>query len=113
MTAKSLLDMAINLLGYAYNDDLNRPALAYINQVCTDLSLAGGIELKEVESLTDKLTLPEWVLRDVAVYGLAMWIALYRGDGERNQFFSQMYSMKRQKMTHTSIRADVLPTTEG
>ena len=113
MTAKSLLDMAINLLGYAYNDDLNRPALAYINQVCTDLSLVSGLGIVGVNSLTDKINLSEAVLKDVAVYGLAMWIALYRGDGERNQFFSQMYSMKRQKMTHTSIRADVLPTTEG
>ena len=113
MTAKSLLDLAINLLGYAYDDDMHRPALAYINQVCTDLSLAGGIELKEVETLTDKLTLPEWILRDVAVYGLAMWLALYRGDGERNQFFAQMYSQKRQKMTRSVSRKDVLPTTEG
>ena len=113
MTAKSLLDMAINLLGYAYNDDLQRPALAYINQVCTDLRLASGMDIVEVNSLTDKINLSEEALKDVAVYGLAMWIALYRGDGERNQFFSQMYSMKRQKMTHTSIRADVLPTTEG
>lgn len=113
MTAKSLLDMAINLLGYAYNDDLNRPALAYINQVCTDLSLANGLDIVEVNSLADKINLPKAILKDVAVYGLAMWIALYRGDGERNQFFSQLYSMKRQKMTHKSIRADVLPTTEG
>lgn len=113
MTGKSLLDKAIQLLGYAYDDDLHRPALTYINQVCTDLRLAGGLEVKEVETLTDKLTLPEWVLRDVAVYGLAMWLALYRGDGERNQFFEQMYSQKRQKMTHAGSRVDVLPTTEG
>ena len=113
MIAKELLDTAINMLGYAYDDDLYRPALTYINQVCTDLSLAGGLEVKEVESLTDTLTLPKWILKDVAVYGLAMWIALYRGDGEKNQFFAQMYMQKRQKMTHASSRKDVLPTTEG
>ena len=113
MTGKELLDLAINLLGLAYDDDLHRPAIAYINQVCTDLCLAGGLELKEVKSLTDKLTLPEWILKDIAVYGLAMWLALYRGDGERNQFFAQMYSQKRQKMTRSVSRKDVLPTTEG
>lgn len=113
MTGKELLDLAINLLGFAYDDDLHRPSIAYINQVCTDLSLAGGLELKEIKSLTDILALPEWILKDVAVYGLAMWLALYRGDGERNQFFAQMYSQKRQKMTRCSSRTDVLPTTEG
>lgn len=113
MKAKELLDTAISLLGYEDESDIYRPALAYINQVCTDLSLAGGFDYQRINNLSDNLSLPEWVLCDVAVYGLAMWVAFYRGDGEKNQYFTQMWMQKRQKMTRSRSRKDVLPTTEG
>lgn len=113
MTGKALLDTAVTMLGYVYEDDLYRPALVYINQICTDLCLAGGYENKRINDLSEKINLPDGILNDVAVYGLAMWIALLRGDGEKNQFFASVYNQKRQRLTSINSRKDVLPNTEG
>ena len=109
MTAKNLLDIAVMNLGYRKSDDVYEVAVTFINQVCADICTTMGKTYYPIHSLADRVCLPDQVASNVAVYGLAMYLALYRGDGDKNQFYSALYSQKRRLLSSSSSIVDNLP----
>ncbi len=104
MTAKEIIEQAIILLGYTNRfgtpDGENyaasmRNAIRFLNTVCLDITAINGEPYHEVKSLNDTLPLSDRVASDVAVYGLAMWIAKNENDADNQSIFSGIYSQKR------------------
>ncbi len=113
MIAKMLLDNAATNIGLRKTDDLLKVGITYINQVCADLSQLMGETYIPITSLSDRLCLPDSVLDNIAVYGVAMYLALYRGDGQSNQLYATIFNQKRRLLTTSKGRADVLPRGES
>ncbi len=109
MTGKNLLDSAVLNLGYRKSDDVYEAGITFINQVCADICTAMGKPFYPINTLGDRLCLPENVLSNIALYGVAMYLALYRGDGDKNQFFASLYSQKRRLLSSSSKITDKLP----
>ena len=112
MTAKHLFNNAMLNLGYRQKEDMYESGITFINQVCADISTALGNEYTPIKSLGDTLSLPDSLLDNVAVYGVAMHLALSRGDGDKNQFYSALYSQRRRLLSTSSQRLDTLPKGE-
>ncbi len=112
MTAKTLFDSAMLNLGYRQTDEMLAAAITFINQVCADVCDVTGTEHRSIRSLSEELNLSSRVAWDIAVYGLAMYLALFRGDGDKNRFYANLYSQKRRLLSTTSLRTDLLPKGE-
>ncbi len=112
MTGKALLDNATLILGFKSNDDLLKVGIRYINQVCADLSMLTKVNYKPINSLSESLSLSNDMLDNIAVYGVAMHLALYRGDGEGMQLYSSIFNQKRRLLSTTTERVDLLPRGE-
>ena len=112
MKAKHLFNSAMLNLGYRQKEDTYEPGITFINQVCADISTALGSDYNPVKSLTDDLNLSDKVINSVAVYGVAMHLALYRGDGDKNQFYAALYNQRRRLLSSSSQRLDTLPKGE-
>ena len=109
MTAKNLLDSATLNLGYRKDSDVFEVGITFINQVCADICTAMGKPFYPIRSLSDRICLPDNVISNIAIYGVAMHMALYRGDGDKNQFFASLYSQKRRLLSSSSKITDNLP----
>lgn len=112
MTGKMMLDSAVINLGYTKSDDIFEAGLTFINQVCADICSLTGRDFYPANSLSDVLAVPENLLTNVGVYGLAMYIALYRGDGDKNQFYATLYNQKRRLLSTSTAIVDSLPRGE-
>ena len=112
MTAKHIFDSALLNLGYRKTDRLYEPALTFINQVCGDLSTLRGDEYHPLASLSDAIPYDDAAFMQAAVYGLSMHLALLMGDGDKNQFFANIYTQKRRLLATTTTRVDSLPRGE-
>lgn len=112
MTARQLFNSAMLNLNYRQREDMYEPGITFINQVCADISAALGKEHKPIRSLSDSLYLSDGIIEGVAVYGVAMHLALFRGDGDKNQFYANLYNQKRRLLSTSSQRVDALPKGE-
>jgi hypothetical protein len=119
MIAKNIIDKAMALLGYADiegNTDSARFQLASItavNAIYSDLYyLNTKTDFKPITSANDSVNLEERVLNDVMPYGVASFIAQNMGDTVNQQFYSQMYNLKRKSVSVQATITDTLPTVE-
>ncbi len=112
MTAKMLFESAMLNLGYRQTDEMLTAAIAFINQVCADIAALTGAKHKPISSLSEKLQISDSVASNVALYGLAMFLALHRGDGDKNRFYANLYNQKRRLLSTSTQRTDLLPKGE-
>lgn len=113
MTASKLLLNALILLGYADNNDgipqdVRQIALTVINCVLSDICHIAGVEFKTVESLLTEILLEE-KYSDIAVYGIASFIAANKCDTARQQYFGTLYNNRRKLLTRLENIADNMP----
>lgn len=117
MKASELLNNTLKLLGYTDSDGngeltqrLRNRAIITINLVYGDLwSIFSKDEFSGIKTLDDEIKLPQRVLNDVFLYGLAMHMARSENDGDQQQYYTMLYNAKRAGLTqHTSVK-NVLP----
>lgn len=120
MTGRQLFQQALQLLGYTNNFGISNESalmqrgLGIVNAIYSDLFYAcGKKEFKPVPDMDSEIILPERVLNDCFVYGLAMMLAQSENDGDNQQLYAALYNQKRAACTHISNRLDVLPDIWG
>lgn len=132
MKANELLNSALKLLGYTDSDGnseltqrIQNCAVVTVNLVygdlwrvckktnydfsCNDKSEQVG-EFVPIQSLDDEIDLPQNVLCDVFLYGLAMHIARSENDGDQQQYFASLYNARRAYLTQYGKVKNILPT---
>lgn len=117
MTANSLFNDALKMLGYTDNDGnaeltsrLRNRAVTTVNLVYVDLwRIYNSGEFKPIKLLSDEIKLPEKALGDVFLYGLAMHIARSENDGDQQQFFTMLYNSRRSTLTQYDKVKNVIP----
>lgn len=108
MKASELYKTALSLAGIREDEEYlisshKTDGLIFVNNVLSDLSV------KKAESLLEEFPL-EQSLYDAAVFGIAYYISLHFGDGEKSEYLSALYSSKRAKaLSKTQSRQDTLP----
>lgn len=117
MTGEQIIAKAIFLLGY--NDMFGNTndarfqvtAKNALNFIYSDLFYINQTKgFKEIEGFSDEIELPERALFDVMPYGVAAFIAQAMGDGENQQYFSQLYNLKRKALADPGTIADAIPS---
>lgn len=118
-TAIEIRDRAWRLLNYTDGDgridtamyaDAAARSLAVVNQIYADIRYclcAQGV--RELETLTEEIDLPEQIVNDVMPYGVAMLTAQTLGDADNQSLFADLYNRKRTRLTHATKRGDVMP----
>ena len=96
------------LLGYSLNERISAKSVSLINLVYSDLwHICGEGEFEPLKSVKQTLKLPERVLADVFVYGLAMFLAQSEEDTEQQSFYSFTYAQKRASLSKMDKITDV------
>lgn len=118
-TGEQIKHQALSLLNYtdqngrvdnAMYADVATRSLALVNRVYAELWYAlypCGFE--ELPSLSEELRLPERVINDCMVFGVAMLMAQTIGDGDNQSLMAELYNQKRAALTHMRCRKDVMP----
>lgn len=121
MTGTKLVERALQLLGYtthtgdvdnALNGEEIRLGLPILNQILADLCRIKSPEKEpaQLTNLNDTVPLPEAEAVRVAVPGVAMYLALSRGDSENHNWFMEEYHQRRNSLKRdTQTRRDVQP----
>lgn len=116
MTGKQLFQQAVQLLGYTNSfgvsneSALMQRGLAVVNAIYSDLFYAcGKKEYKPIPDMDSVIVLPERILNDCFVYGVAMMLAQSENDGDNQQLYAALYNQKRAACTYFTERIDVLP----
>lgn len=120
MTAAELTAKAALMLGYAdasgriaADTQMQQRALGAINAAYSDLYYAlGKTDFKPLEAPEDVIDLPERVLNDVILYGVAAFLAQSENDGDQQQYYIMLYNSKRAALTRTETVSDVMPCPE-
>lgn len=117
MTGSEIIAKALFLLGY---NDMNgntsdarfQPAAKNaLHFIYSDLFYVNQREgFKELGGLNEEIALPERALVEVMPYGVAAFIAQAMGDGENQQYFSNLYNLKRKTLAESKHIEDVLPS---
>lgn len=112
MKGYDLFNKAVMLMGLQDQErEINKHAESCVKSVYNDLAYKlNGSGFKAIECLTEEIPLDDRVLNDVAVYGVAMFLAMIIMDGEKQQFFSQIYQQKCLSLSSIVSVEDVLPT---
>ena len=98
MTANTLLNNALKMLGYSDSDGnteltarLRNCATVTVNLVYSDLwHICNDGEFVPIKSLFDEIKLPGKATDEAFVYGLAMHIARSENDGDQQQMFAML-----------------------
>ncbi|MBQ6830676.1 MAG: hypothetical protein IJO59_06115 [Clostridia bacterium] len=119
MTGMEAFKRALRLLGYTdmegetdavSSGELYKRALAIVDQLCGELSLLESGKTETVTSLHAALPLSEKSARHILPYGVAMFLAAGRGDGDSQRLFAALYTQKLTLLSHPGERrVDVLP----
>ncbi len=119
MTGMDVFKRALRLLGYTDADgetdavssgELYKRALAITDQLCGELSLLESGQATTVTSLHAPLPLSDKSARHILPYGMAMFLAAGRGDGDNQRLFAALYTQKLAWLSHAGERrVDVLP----
>ena len=98
MTGKNIFDRACDLLGYnssgvSFNDSIIH---AVYNDLANELKQSGVIdEILPLRNMNEPIPLPQTVLNDCFLFGVAMWIAQSENDSDNQRFFARLYEYKR------------------
>ena len=119
MTGMEVFKRALRLLGYTdmtgetdavSSGELYKRALAITDQLCGELSLLESGKTQTVTSLHTPLPLSEKCARHILPYGMAMFLAAGRGDGDSQRLFASLYTQKLTLLSHVQERrVDTLP----
>lgn len=118
MTGCEIYNNALSLLGYAENNGSNQltqrvmnRAIPHINLIYGDLRRICGMDEKRIETLSEKMELPEKAL-DVCICGVAGYIAMSEGDDNAQAIWSAEYQSRRTTLSQIGTIKDVLPTVD-
>ncbi|MEE1018350.1 MAG: hypothetical protein UH824_02580 [Acutalibacteraceae bacterium] len=106
MTGKNIFDRACDLLGYnsssvSFNDSVliarcDSIIHAVYNDLANELKQSGVIdEILPLRNMNEPISLPQTVLNDCFLFGVAMWIAQSENDSDNQRFFARLYEYKR------------------
>ena len=107
MTGSEVYTRAVVSLGYKTSPILQEKSIVIINQVYDDLSFCIEGEYTPINTLSDKINLPETVASNAMVYGVAEKLALGEGDGELQQYFARAYDRAKARITVIDQIVDV------
>lgn len=108
MTGKDVYERAIASLGYTDSQVFKNRAVVVINQIYDILeNLVGGVEYKPITSLGDTINLPERIVSNAMVYGVAERLALGEGDGELQQYFARVFDTAKGRINTIDSIVDV------
>jgi hypothetical protein len=125
MTAMSLFNKAMEMLGYASaegisgREDMLKKALTLINLVYSELYYAFCFVPGEKDNFTplktmsEKLALPNVVLNDIAPYGVAMYLAQSESDADNQNLYAAIYNQKKIRGKSISKVKDCAPHVWG
>lgn len=107
MTGVDVYNRAITSLGYRDSQVLKNKCLVVINQVYEDLYRLVFGEYKPLMALNEAVNLPERIVLNAMVYGVAEKLALGEGDGELQQYFAKAYDRAKARITTVDKVQDV------
>lgn len=111
MTGDCVIEKATQMLGYDNDARYQLNYLSALNTAYSDLFYLNHEDgFEPLKSTNEEIKLSERVLNDVMPYGVAAFIAQAMGDTDNQQFFSQMYNLKRKRASAQGTLEDVLPT---
>lgn len=99
MTGVEVYNKALTSLGYRDSQTFKNKGLVAINQVYDDLYNAVFGEYKPIRALSNEIIIPEKIVSNAMVYGVAEKIALGEGDGELQQYFAKLYDRAKARIT--------------
>lgn len=118
-TGEQVKAQAFSLLNYtdqngrvdnAMYADVAARALALVNQIYAELWYAlHPCGFEELPSLSEEIRLPERVINNCMVYGVAMLMAQTIGDADNQSLMADLYNQHRVALTHRCRRRDVMP----
>jgi hypothetical protein len=111
MTGKELFEMAMSLLGYTTNGNIQRRALAIVNKIYYEMYIIFRKEKETfvpLKTLGDRIDLPPEVLSIVMPMGIAAGIAVGEGDGDMQQYYAYEYDRARKRYTRIETIIDVM-----
>ena len=115
MTGKEIISKSLMLLGLQDGTGntsdarflaLSKNALVF---VLADIFSRLGQDFKELKSLDVSIDLPRSVLYDCVPYGVAAFVAEGIGDGDKQQYFSAIYNLKRKSVVPSGDIGDIIP----
>lgn len=115
MTGKEIISKALMLLGFQDGDGntldarflaLAKNALVF---VLADIFSRLGQDFDNLKSLDVQIDLPLSVLYDCVPYGVAAFVAEGVGDGDKQQYFSAIYNLKRKSVVPSGDIGDIIP----
>jgi hypothetical protein len=116
MTASKIIDKAILLLGYdtlkntGSISGFEHAALTALNIVYADIFYLYNFKgFKEITDVSQPVDLNEKAIFDVMPYGVAAFLASSQGDSDNQQFFSQIYNLKRKNLISGGAVEDSIP----
>lgn len=120
MKANEILNNTLKMLGYTESDGnvqltqrIRNSAITNINLVYSDLWKTVSKEPFEcIKSLDDEIQLPQNILSECFLYGLAMHISRSENNGDQQQYFSYLYNSKRAGLTHYERLKNAIPRVE-
>lgn len=105
MNARALFDEAMTMLGYVNaeglsgEEDMLKKSLVIINKIYFELYRAfvnkKGDGFIPLGNINDEVNLPQVVLRDIAPYGVAMFLAQSEGDADSQALYANLYNQKK------------------
>lgn len=125
MTAMMFFNKAMEMLGYASaegisgREDMLKKALTLINCVYAELYYAfiytpgGEDKFTPLKSIGEKIELPDYVLNDIAPYGLAMYLAQSESDADNQNLYAAIYNQKKIRGKSISKVKDCAPHVWG
>ncbi len=117
MKAIELLNNVLKILGYTDSDGnaeitsrIRNCAVVTVNLVYADLwRMFNDTPFEPIKSLNDKIELPQNVLNECFLYGLAMHIARSENDGDQQQLYTMLYNAKRAAFPRFDKVKNVIP----
>ena len=114
MTGQEIISKALILLGYS--DGLGSSDARFqvaaknaLNFIYSDLFYRSNNNGFKEAALNENIDLPEKVLNDCMPYGVAAFIATCVGDGDKQQYFSSIYNLKRKSVVGKGSVDDIVP----
>ena len=116
MTAREIVNHAVNLLGYSTANGntqiipriMNR-AVSIVNTVYEDLwGITSEQEFEPIKALNDEVKLTGRAL-GIMPYGVAAFIAQSESDGDSQQLWMLTYNKKRRGLSQAYTRVDTMP----
>ncbi len=112
MTADEIVERAALMLGLKGLEEerIQSHALTAVNRIYAELHfLTGDEDFCEISELSQPVNISQRLFYDVMPYGVAALLASAMGDTANQNYFAQIYNLKRKRAQGTSLQ-DTLPT---